>query len=93
MLHTNGSYHSRDCDWALPSDGGGVELMLCACVCWGRESEVGCRVMSPRYRGCVAGRVLSDQAANINGGASRCGVVWSESERQLARKEVEGKRE
>jgi hypothetical protein len=31
--------------------------------------------MSPRYRGCVAGRVLSDQAANINGGASRCGVV------------------
>jgi hypothetical protein len=32
MMHTNGSYHSRDCDWALPRDGV-VELMLCVCVC------------------------------------------------------------
>jgi len=32
MLHTNGSYHSRDCDWALPREGV-VELMFCVCVC------------------------------------------------------------
>ena len=30
ILRTNGSYHSRDCDWALPRDGV-VELMLCVC--------------------------------------------------------------
>lgn len=32
IVHTNGSYHSRDCDWALPRDGV-VEVMLCVeCV-------------------------------------------------------------
>jgi hypothetical protein len=31
-MHTNGSYHSRDCDWALPREGVVVELMMCVCV-------------------------------------------------------------
>jgi hypothetical protein len=50
MVHTNGSYHSRDCDWALPREGVVVELMMCVCAEGEGEGEVGCRVMCPRYR-------------------------------------------
>jgi hypothetical protein len=60
-LHTNGSYHSRDCDWALPRDGV-VELILCVCVLGVRETE--CRVMCTRYR-VVYG-------VSLSGGRSSC---------------------